>query len=287
MKLFLTRFWDFFLQAPWRCRFGFFIIFAYIFIAIFTPLLAPYGEAEIVGGQYEVWSSTFWLGTDNLGRDMLSRLLYGARNTVGIALATTCLSFALGGSLGLVAGTLGGWYDQVLSRIVDILLAIPILIFALLILTVVGTSILSLVLVIALLDSTRVFRLSRSVAQGVAVLDFVEAARLRGEKLGWIIYREILPNIAPPLISEFGLRFLFVFLLIASLSFLGLGIQPPAADWGSMVRDNAVLLTYGDFTPLLPAMAIAILAVGVNFVIDWFLYKTSGLKDRHDPAPKT
>jgi len=129
------------------------------------------------------------------------------------------------------------------------------------------------------LDSTRVFRLSRAVGMNVVVMEYVEAAKLRGEGLWWIIRSEILPNIMPPMVAEFGLRFCFVFLFISALSFLGLGIQPPTADWGSMVRDNATLITFGDVTPLLPAGAIALLTVGVNFVVDWFLQKTSGLKE--------
>ena len=133
--------------------------------------------------------------------------------------------------------------------------------------------------VIAVLDSTRVYRLARAVAMNIVVMDFVEVAKLRGEGLAWIVRKEILPNSLPPLVAEFGLRFCFVFLFIAALSFLGLGIQPPTADWGSMVRDNATLITYGDVTPLLPAGAIALLTVGVNFVVDWFLHKTSGLRD--------
>jgi peptide/nickel transport system permease protein len=176
---------------------------------------------------------------------------------------------------------LGGWVDQILSRIVDVLMAIPQLIFALLILTILGTSIPVLVVVLAVLDSTRVFRLTRAVAMNIVVMDFVEAARIRGEGIGWIMRREVLPNSLPPLVAEFGLRFCFVFLFIAALSFLGLGIQPPTADWGSMVRDNATLISYGDITPLLPAGAIALLTVGVNFVVDWFLHKTSGLRDEH------
>jgi len=146
-------------------------------------------------------------------------------------------------------------------------------------LSIVGTSVVNLVLIIAVLDSTRVFRLSRAVAVNVAVMDFVEAARLQGEKLGWIMSREILPNILPPLVAEFGLRFCFVFLTVSALSFLGVGMQPPTADWGSMVRENATLITYGDITPLLPAGAIALLTVAVNFVVDWFLHKTSGLRN--------
>jgi peptide/nickel transport system permease protein len=167
----------------------------------------------------------------------------------------------------------------VLGRFVDVLMAIPQLIFALVLLSIVGASVVNLILIIAVLDSTRVFRLSRAVAMNVAVMDYVEAARLQGEKLGWIMSREILPNILPPLAAEFGLRFCFVFLTVSALSFLGVGIQPPTADWGSMVRENATLITYGDITPLLPAGAIALLTVAVNFVVDWFLHKTSGLRD--------
>ncbi len=198
---------------------------------------------------------------------------------LGIAFLTTVLAFLLGGSCGLIAAIKGGWVDQGLSRAVDILMAIPQLIFALLILSVVGTTATSLVLVIALLDATRVFRLSRAVAMNVVVQDFVEAARLRGEGLCWLVTREVLPNAAAPLIAEFGLRFCFVFLFISALSFLGLGIQPPTADWGSMVRDNAVLITFGDISPLLPALAVALITVSVNFVVDWMLHKSSGLKE--------
>lgn len=266
-------------KAPLSAKFGLLVITLYVLAALFAPFLTPYGESEIVDDAFMPWDTTFLLGTDNLGRDMLTRLLYGARNTVGIAFVTTCVAFMIGGTAGILAAILGGWTDQILGRIVDILMAIPQLIFALLLLTIFGTSIPVLIIIIAVLDSTRVFRLARAVSQNVVVTDFVEAARLRGENLGWISFREVLPNILPPLVAEFGLRFCFVFLLIAGLSFLGLGMQPPTADWGSMVRDNATLITYGDITPLLPAGAIALLTVGVNFVVDWFLHKTSGLRD--------
>ncbi|MGY1920644.1 ABC transporter permease [Pseudomonas tolaasii] len=266
-------------KAPLSARFGLLIILLYIAVALFAPLLAPYGETQVVGEGFAPWSGQFLLGTDNLGRDMFSRLVYGARNTLGIAFLTTTLAFLLGGLSGLVAAIKGGWIDQGLSRVVDVLMAIPQLIFALLILSVVGTNATSLVLVIALLDSTRVFRLSRAVAMTVVVQDFVEAARLRGEGLWWLVTREVLPNAAAPLIAEFGLRFCFVFLFISALSFLGLGIQPPTVDWGSMVRDNAVLITFGDISPLLPALAVALITVSVNFVVDWMLHKSSGLKE--------
>lgn len=266
-------------RAPLSAKFGLLIIVLYIVVAAFAPLLAPYGETQVVGEGFAPWSGEFLLGTDNLGRDMFSRLVYGARNTLGIAFLTTTLAFLLGGLSGLVAAIKGGWIDQGLSRVVDVLMAIPQLIFALLILSVVGTNATSLVLVIALLDSTRVFRLSRAVAMTIVVQDFVEAARLRGEGLWWLVTREVLPNAAAPLIAEFGLRFCFVFLFISALSFLGLGIQPPTADWGSMVRDNAVLITFGDISPLLPALAVALITVSVNFVVDWMLHKSSGLKE--------
>jgi peptide/nickel transport system permease protein len=266
-------------RAPPSAWFGLVVIMIYFVVAVFAPLLAPYPESEIVGGAYDEWGGDFLLGTDQLGRDLLSRLIFGARNTIGIAVMTTALSFTIGGLLGLFAAILGGWIDQLLARAVDILMAIPQLIFALMLLSIFGSSIINLILIIAVLDSTRVFRLTRAVAMNVVVLDFVEAARLQGEKLGWIMTREILPNILPPLVAEFGLRFCFVFLTIAALSFLGLGIQPPTADWGSMVRENATLINYGDVTPLLPAGCIALLTVAVNFVVDWFLHKTSGLRD--------
>ena len=272
-------------KSPISARFGLIVIAIYIFIAVFAPWLAPYGESQVFPAPYEPWSKEFIFGTDQIGRDILSRMIYGARNTVGIAVATTALAFFIGGVLGLAAAIAKGWIDQLLSRLVDALMAIPSLIFALVLLSIFGTNIINLIIIIAILDSTRVFRLTRAVSLNVVVMDFVEAARLRGEGLAWIMRREILPNILPPLIAEFGLRFCFVFLTIAALSFLGVGIQPPTADWGSMVRENASLIQFAQYdikaglTPLLPAAAIALLTVAVNFVVDWFLHKTSGIKD--------
>lgn len=265
--------------APVSAGFGMLVVLIYVLVAVFAPLIAPFAEREVVGGQFLPWDATHLLGTDNLGRDMFSRLVYGTRNTVGIAFATTALAFSLGAILGLLAATVGGYLDQVLSRIVDVLMAIPSLIFSLLLLAIFGTSIVTLVLVIAVIDSTRVFRLARSVAVNIVAMDYIEAARLRGEGLWRLTVREILPNAMAPLVAEFGLRFCFVFLTIAALSFLGVGLQPPTADWGSMVRENAVLISFGDITPLLPAGAIALLTVAVNFVVDWMLHRASGLKE--------
>jgi peptide/nickel transport system permease protein len=263
--------------APLSAWFGMIVIAIYAFFAIFAPWLAPYAENEIVGKAYERASALSFLGTDQIGRDFYSRLIYGARNTIGIALTTTLVSFLVGGSLGVLAALKRGWFDQGVSRVVDAFLAIPVLIFALMMLAVVGKSVINLVIILALLDATRVFRLSRAVALNAVVMDYVESAKLRGEGMGWIVFKEIVPNILPPLITEFGLRFCFVFLTISALSFLGVGIQPPTADWGSMVSENKTLLTFGNPAPLYPAGAIALLTVAVNLVVDWFLHKTGGL----------
>ena len=281
----LERFGLLMKSAPPSAWFGMIVVALYILVAIFADVIAPYGEAQIHPVPFAPWSDEFIFGTDQIGRDVLTRLIYGARNTMGIALATTLLSFLIGGGLGLVAAINRSWLDQALSRFVDVLMAIPSLIFALMLLSIFGSTITSLIMIIAVLDSTRVFRLTRAVAVNVAVMDYVEAAKLRGEGLGWIMRREILPNIMPPLVAEFGLRFCFVFLTIAALSFLGVGIQPPTADWGSMVRANASLIQFAKYdmtaaiTPLLPAAAIALLTVAVNFIVDWFLQKTSGLRE--------
>ena len=268
-------------KAPLTAWFGILVILVYAFAAIFAGFIAPFGETEIIGKAYQPSSAEYWLGTDQIGRDLFSRLIYGARNTIGIALITTLISFFVGGTLGIMAALKRGWLDMGASRLVDAFLAIPVLIFALMLLAVFGKSIANLILILALLDSTRVFRLARAVALNVVVMDFVEAARLRGEKTSWIVFKEIMPNIMPPMITEFGLRFCFVFLTISALSFLGVGIQPPTADWGSMVAENKTLITYGNPAPLYPAAAIALLTVAVNFVVDWFLQKTSGLRDGH------
>ena len=266
-------------NAPLTASFGLFVIVVYVAAAIFAPVIAPFGEAEVIGSSYAPPDEAMILGGDQLGRDMFSRIIYGARNTVGIALLTTAIAFLVGSLTGLMAATLGGWVDQACGRIVDTLMAIPQLVFALLLLTIVGTNVVNLILVIALLYSPLVFRLARAVAGNIVVMDYIEAARLRGEKTWYLIVSEILPNATAPLVAEFGLRFCFVFLAISALSFLGLGIQPPTADWGSMVRENATLISFGEVTPLIPAAAIALLTVAVNFVVDWMLHLSSGLKE--------
>jgi peptide/nickel transport system permease protein len=246
--------------------------------AILAPWIAPFGEGEIVAGVWEPGNGAYLLGTDNLGRDLLSRLIYGARTTLSVALAASMLSFALGIVLSFTAAVSGGFLDQFLSRFNDLMMSVPTLIFALVVLAVLPQNIWILIAVMAILDSTRVYRLGRAVALDVAVMDFVEAARLRGEGPLWIIFREILPNTLSPLIAEFGLRFAFSILFLSTLSFLGLGIQPPAADWGGMVKDNKDGIIFGVSAALVPGAAIAALAICVNLVVDWLLKRTSSLK---------
>jgi peptide/nickel transport system permease protein len=258
-------------RAPLTAQIGIVIVVFYLLTALFGPWFAPYGQSQSVGDTWAPPSAQMLLGADQIGRDMLTRLIYGARMTIGIAAATTVLSFFIGITLGFTAAVLGSWVDVVLSRLVDVILSIPQLILALIILGVFGSSIPVLILTIAVIDSTKVFRLARALGMNIAVLDYVEVARMRGEGLWWIIRSEILPNTAAPLISEFGLRFRFNFLFVAALSFLGIGVQPPYADWGGMVRENAAAINFGLLAPLFPAIAIASLTVGVNLVVDWLL----------------
>ncbi|MBJ6371468.1 ABC transporter permease [Sedimentitalea arenosa] len=265
-------------NIPISALIGLFFTSLYFLMAIFAPLLAPYGMAEVVGDVWEPSSEQFLLGTDSIGRDLLSRMIYGGRTTIFIATMATILSFVTGSVLGFIAAVSGGWIDQVLSRFVDLMMSIPSLIFALVVLSVMPVTIPVLIIVMGLLDSTRVYRLARAVAVDITVMDYVEAARLRGEKTAWIIFREILPNALSPLVAEMGLRFIFAVLFVSTLSFLGLGVQPPQADWGGIVKENKEGIVYGIPAALIPAFAIATLAISVNLVADWVLNRTTSLK---------
>lgn len=265
-------------RIPASAAIGIVLTAAFVFAAVFAPWIAPYGEGEIVGSLWQPFSAQHVLGTDNLGRDLLSRMIYGARTTLFIAALATALSFTMGSILGFTAAVVGGWIDQVMSRLVDLLMSIPTLIFALVVLSVLPANTLTLVLVMGVLDSTRVYRLARAVAVDINVMDFVEAAKLRGEGRGWIIFREILPNALSPLVAELGLRFIFAVLFLSALSFLGLGVQPPEADWGGMVKENKEGIVFGIPAALIPAAAIALLAISVNLVADWILNRTTDLK---------
>lgn len=280
------------MRIPLSAIIGLFITGVYFFCAIFASWVAPYGMAETVG---EVWEPSrlgfllgtapegtidaqYWLGTDQIGRDLLTRMIYGGQTTILIATAATLLSFTTGSVLGFFAAVSGDWVDQALSRFVDLVMSIPSLILALVILSAIDVTVVTLIVLMGLLDSTRVFRLARAVAVDISVMEFVEAARLRGEKIAWIIFREILPNALSPLVAEMGLRFIFMVLFISTLSFLGIGVQPPLADWGGIVKENKDGINFGIGAALYPAVAIATLAISVNLVADWVLNRTTSLK---------
>lgn len=253
----------------------------FLIVALFAPWLAPHPVSAVVGGVWEPPSATALLGTDNIGRDLFSRLIWGARVTFIIAALATLLAFLIGVTLGFYAAFRQGWVDQVLSRLNDLMMAIPTLIFALVVLAVLPKTMVVLILVMAVLEATRVFRIARALAADIVVLDYVEVARLRGEGWRWVVFREILPNALSPLLAELGLRFAFAILFLSTLSFLGLGVQPPIADWGSLVKENKDGLVFGVFAALIPGAAIAVLVISVNLVVDWMLQKTSSLKGAH------
>lgn len=250
---------------------GMLIIVACAGGAVFAPWIAPHDPNLPMGGRWDPPSPEHWLGLDQIGRDMFSRTLYAGRISIGLAMLATILAFVIGVFAGLAATLLGGWVDMLLSRIAEIVLAIPNLIWALIILSGFGTGATVIVLTVGSLYCAPVFRVARSTAMAIAAKEYVEAARLRGEGLMWVILREILPNALPSLAAEFGLRFCFAFLFVAALSFLGLGVQPPDADWGAMVKESALAIPAGVAAPLYPAAAIALLTIGVNMVVDWLL----------------
>lgn len=246
--------------------------------ALLAPWIAPYDPNVVQGSPWAERSAAFPLGLDNLGRDLLSRLIWGARMTLFVAVVATVLAFSLGTVLSLAAAVMRGVVDVGLSRMNDLLMSIPTLIFALIVLSALPQTLTVLVLVMAVLDATRVFRLGRALAMDLVAMEFVEAARLRGERTLWIVFREVLPNAMTPLLAEFGLRLAFAVLFISTLSFLGLGIQPPTPDWGGMVKDNKDGIIFGVSAALVPGMAIAVLTVSINLVVDWLLKRTSSLK---------
>ncbi len=253
-----------------------FTIVFWVVVAVFAPILAPFDQADMVSFEsFKVVDEASFLGTDYLGRDVLSRIIYGARMTLGLALIATVISFTTGIVLGFVAAISPGWIDQVLSRTVDAIMAFPSIMLALIIIGGVGTSLPVVILTVALIDATRVFRLSRALALDASVMDYVSVARARGEGVNWIMLHEILPNTITPLAAEFGIRYTFAILFISSLSFLGLGVQPPGADWGVMVKENLQGLLYGAPAALIPAACIGTISVAVNLLVDWFLHRSS------------
>ncbi len=253
---------------------GAIIVVFWLLVAVFGPFIAPWGENDLpFPDDYSEFQSPragAWLGTDVEDRDILSRIVFGAGRTIGIAFAATILAYVLGVVLGIGAAVSGPKVDMVMSRINDAFLSLPTIMLGLVVVAAVGSSIPVLICTAGLIYATVVFRLARALGMEIMVMDFVEAAKARGEGRWWIITREIWPNAAMPLITDFGLRLIYVILFISSLSFLGLGVQPPQADWGSMVRENLGALQYGEsvFPVLAPALSIATLTVAINLVVD-------------------
>ncbi|WP_339760923.1 ABC transporter permease [uncultured Hoeflea sp.] len=253
----------------WVGRIGLTIIILWALVAIFAPWLTPYPIGEIVDWDYfGPMSQKFWLGTDYLGRDMLSRILMSARYTVGISLASVTLACSIGVILGMIAAVIGGWFDIVLSRMLDAFNGIPSLLFGLVVVAAVGSSIPVLILTLAAIYLPGAYRFARALAVNVNTMDFVTVARARGERTSYLILHEIFPNIIGPVLADLGLRFVFIVLVLSGLSFLGLGVQPPNADWGALVRENIEGLSLGAPAVIFPSIAIASLTISVNMFID-------------------
>ncbi len=256
-------------RLPLAGKIGLALVVFWLLVAVAGPLLAPYPIGAFV--TYDVFDSAsaqHWLGSDYLGRDVLSRLLSGARYTVGLALGAAVLAVIAGTSLALFAAVSQGWVDEVLSRFMDTLISIPSKIFSLVMVAAFGSSLPLLLLIAAFTYVPGNYRIARSLAVNLNQMDYVQVARARGERRGYLMISEILPNMIQPLLADFGLRFMFVVLLLSGLSFLGLGVQPPNADLGSLVRENISGLPEGALAILMPAFAIATITVGANLLID-------------------
>ena len=261
------------------------ILVAWALAALFAPMIAPNRLDTILStDSFAGPGEAGILGSDYLGRDVFSRLIYGARLTLGIALTSTLLALVAGASAGILAAISGGVLDAVVSRVNDVFLSIPSIMLALIVVTALGSSIAVLVPTIAVIEATRIFRIARAAALDVYAMEFVEISRARGESRLWIMVRDILPNVTAVLLTDFGIRLNYAILIIASLSFLGLGIQPPDADWGMMVRENLAGINYGASATLAPAFAIFTLNVGINLVVEWNVSRLSG--GLTDDAPR-
>jgi len=269
------------IKLTWVGKISVAIVVFWLAIVAVGPSIAPFHEMDMEGDDsfldaYSGEYGTFYLGTDYVGRDTFSRVLFGARNTIGISLVATLLAYLIGITLGILAAVKGGWIDMGISRINDAILALPTIMLGLIVIAAFGSSIPILIATAAVIYATSVFRIARALGQDIMVQDFVEAAHARGEGVWWIIRAEVLPNAAMPLATDFGLRLVFVVLFISSLSFLGLGVQPPASDWGSMVRENLAGLTYGSYAAIWPALAIASFTIAVNLIVDDISAKSGG-----------
>lgn len=256
-------------RLPVAGMIGIAIVAFWLAMALFGPYLAPQDVGGITGDDvFAPMSAAHPLGTDYLGRDILSRILHGAPYTIGVALAAVLIASIGGTALALCAAAVGGWFDAIVSRIVDIKLSIPSKLLALIIIAAFGSSIPVLIVTAGVGYLPGAYRIARALAVNVQAMDYVQAARARGEGLFYITIFEMLPNMFRPVLADFGLRFVFVVLMLSGMSFLGLGVQPPEADWGSLVRENIIGLSEGAPAVIVPAIAIATLTIAVNMVID-------------------
>ena len=257
------------LAMPWPGLLGLAILLAWLLTAAFGPALLGQDGADMGNGDvFATMNAHHWLGTDYLGRDMLARVIQGARYTVGIALLATLMASSTGTLLALLAAASPPWVDAMLSRGIDTLTSIPSKMLALIMVAAFGSTLPMLIPTAALIYVPGAFRIARSLAVNINAMDYVTVARTRGEGRLYIMLHEILPNIINPMLADLGLRFVYVVLLLASLSFLGLGVQPPDADWGSLVRENIGALANGSAAIIAPALAIASLTIAVNLLID-------------------
>jgi peptide/nickel transport system permease protein len=256
-------------RLPLSGKIGLALVLFWIVVAVIGPWIAPYPPGSFINQEvFAGSSSAHWLGSDFLGRDVLSRLLSGARFTVGLSAIAVAIAASIGTGLALTAAVGPRWLDELLSRAMDTLISIPSKIFALVLVAAFGSSLVLLTTIIAITYVPGNFRIARSLAVGLAKLDYVEVARARGEGRLHLALVEVLPNMIKPLFADIGLRFVFIVLLLSGLSFLGLGLQPPDADLGSLVRENTSGLAEGALAIIAPAVAIASLTVGVNLLID-------------------
>ncbi len=292
------------LKLSWVGKSAVGVIVFWVFMVFFGTWIAPFDEADMVaedsylpshlkylhcsGEEPPAWFASYcedydpeayedlepedvaktWLGSDYLGRDTLSRIIWGARTTIGISFIATLIAYLLGITAGIAAAVWGGWPDMSMSRVNDAILSLPTIMLGLIIIAALGSSIPILIGTAAVIYAASVYRIARALGQDIMVWDYVEAAKARGEGVWWVITREVLPNAAMPLATDFGLRLVFVVLFISSLSFLGLGVQPPTADWGSMVRENLQGLGYGSYAAIWPALAIASFTISINLIVD-------------------
>ncbi|MBL0406162.1 ABC transporter permease [Microvirga aerilata] len=246
-----------------------FIIGLCTLVAIFSPWIMPHDPTEFVTDEpFGSPQVGIWLGSDYLGRDLFSRLIDGTRTTLVMALAATALAHLLGDTLGLLAALRGGWVDAVISRVADLILSLPKIIVGLVVVAALGPSIVVIVILAAIVYAAGVFRIARALGSDLVNMDFIKVAKSRGEGTGWILFAEILPHVAQPLAADFAIRMSFAILFMSSLSFLGLGVQPPLADWGGLVRENLGGLAAGSLVPIFPAIAIAVTSVALNLFVD-------------------